>query len=286
MAKEEVVTPDSTQVEEDVVEEVVQPEEVVESEPISEDLPGEVAPVEEDDEQGVPFKNRYYEMKRKEELARKEKEETTQLLREIRENQVSQEKKYSEAELVAFAARDDTDPAHAKWALGEADKIRNEKTENAVQVALKGYKETETNKRLIDETFRSVTARHPDIAIKDANGNFIAWNEKSKMAHRMAHYMEDPALQKDPRGLKVAAALAYEDLAQTKGVKTAAELQAQKRKVKVLQRKTEVESGTTNVSEDTSAYKTSVEQAKKTGSTKDTKNAFGQVLRQKGMIKD
>ncbi len=274
---EEVVQPEQ----ENVVEEVVQPQEPVETvvEP-SETPPAEVPAVLPDvDEAGVPYKNRYMEMKRKNEATTVELGEIKEMVKGLQTSQ--QQPKHTKEQLMEFIAKEETEPGHRTWALQELNKLEEAKVSETIKKEFSTYEQKQTAERTRSETFSQVIQRHPEIILKDAAGNMAGWNTKSPLFQRMDFYMADPELAKNPRGLRVAIALAKEDLSGGQAVKTK-QLKAQ---VKTLQKGTLVEGGGKPVQVAKTSLKKAVE-ASRDGTMKSGTAAMSEILKKQGVIKE
>lgn len=283
--------------EENVVEEVVQPvvEEKVEGvvveeatppqEPVEpvvetpETPPAEVPAVLPDvDELGVPYKNRYMEMKRKNEATTVELGEIKEMVKGLQTSQ--QQPKHTKEQLMEFIAKEETEPGHRTWALQELNKLEDAKVSETIKKEFSTYEQKQTADKTRADTFSQVIQRHPELILKDAAGQMVGWNTKNPLLQRVDFYMADPELANNPRGLRVAVALAKEDLSGGQAVVTK-KLQAQ---VKTLQKGTLVEGGGKPVQVAKTSLRKAVEESRD-GTMKSGTNAMSEILKKQGLIK-
>jgi len=186
---------------------------------------------------GVPWRNRAAEWKRKSEDNTAQLSELKVMVQGLQSAQ--QQTKPTKEQLMAFISNDDTEPSHRNWALKEMDKLEEVRVSDTIRkefVAYETKRKAETDKAA---TFNYIIQRHPDICIKDGAGRFVGWNTKNPIVQRMDVYMRNPEIANNPQGLRVALALAKDDLSGTQ-VANQQKLQTQ---VKTLQKGTLVEGG-------------------------------------------
>lgn len=260
-------------------EESAQPQEV-ESQPAQETQSGEGhQPVEEQtDEMGVPFKNRYMEMKRKyEDLDGK----FSKVMDKLEGLNGSQQQQYTPEQLEAYANQTDN-PAYSQWAAGEAQRLRKEQERkeyaNIVEKKLTEFQTKQKAEQEKQQIFGQVVQRHPDLVKKDNAGNVMGWNTKSPLYQRASQYMSDPQLRNNPKGLRVAVALANEDLAVTSGKKTQQQVDKQKQEIRNLQKKTLTEGGGVKGGQPSSPRRDAIERARESGHIKDATQAMKHIL--------
>jgi AraC-like DNA-binding protein len=235
------------------------------------------------DDLGVPWKNRYMESQKK---LDKMAEQLNTVAQKVESSVGQKEEKYSIEELQSFIEEADN-PAHKNWARKEIQRIQKEEVGNTVKSVINEWKTEQEKQQLKQSALQTVMTRYPDAFSKDANGNFVGWNPSSPMAQRIGFHMQDPEIANNPRGLTVAAALAYSDLAQsqlTSTVKTATKLKSE---VKDLQKKTLTEGG--GVSSPPPAktpLNSANERFKQSGSIKDGTTVFKEILKGRGRIKE
>lgn len=283
--------------EENVVEEVVQPvvEEKVEGVVVEEATPPQepVEPVVETpeippaevpavlpdvDELGVPYKNRYMEMKRKNEATTVELGEIKEMVKGLQTSQ--QQPKHTKEQLMEFIAKEETEPGHRTWALQELNKLEDAKVSETIKKEFSTYEQKQTADKTRADTFSQVIQRHPELILKDAAGQMVGWNTKNPLLQRVDFYMADPELANNPRGLRVAVALAKEDLSGGQ----ASETSKLKAKVKTLQKATLVEGGGKPVQVAKTSLRKAVEESRD-GTMKSGTNAMSEILKKQGLIK-
>lgn len=259
-------------------EETTQPQEA-ESQPSQEIPSGEgQQPVAEKDEMGVPFKNRYMEMKRKyEDLDGK----FSKVIDKLDGLDGSKQQQHTPEQLEAYANQTDN-PAYSQWAVSEAQRLRKEQERkeyaNIVETKLTEFQNKQQAEQQKQQTFGRVVQRHPDLVQKDATGNVMGWNTKSQLYQRASQYMSDPQLRSNPQGLRVAVALANEDLAATSGRKTQQQVNKQKQEIRNLQKQTFTEGGGVTGGQSSSPRRSAVERVRKTGNMKDGTEAMKYIL--------
>ena len=235
------------------------------------------------DEMGVPWKNRAMESQRK---LDKISEQYNTILEKIDSNTGQKEEKYSIEELEEFSATTDN-PAHRKWAQGEIRRLHKEELANVVRSEIGKTKAVEQAERTKVDALQATMARYPNAFRKDANGNFIGWDPNSPLAQRIGYHMQDPEIANNPRGLVVAAALAYSDIGQGQVAQSRATAAKLKSDVKSLEKKTLTEGAGVN---SPPKPKTPLDNAKaklqESGTVKDGAAAFKQVLKQRGRISE
>ena len=241
----------------------------------------EVAGVQSDvDEMGVPFKNRYYEMKRKYEDVSSKQDQILQKMDNFQGQQ--QQPKHTKEELMAYISKEDTEPAHRVWALTEMNKLEEQKVSETIDQKFQTLQKQQTAERVKNETFNFVIQRHPEIAIKDNAGNFVGWNTKSPIVQRMDAYMRNPDIANNPSGLRVALALAKDDLS---GSQVASQ-QKLKTQVKTLQKGTMIEGGQTTSVQETDSLSRAKDTLRKSGTVKDANKAVSAWLKKQGKFEE
>jgi len=268
----------ATEPEQNLNEEAVQPQENVETQSGTPIIPsGEVTPVQSDvDEMGVPWRNRAAEWKRKSEDNTSQLSELKEMVQGLQSTQ--QQSKPTKEQLMAFISNDETDPSHRNWALKEMDKLEEAKVSETIKKEFTAYetkRKAETDRAA---TFNYVTQRHPDITIKDAAGRFVGWNTKNPLVQRMDVYMRNPEIANNPNGLRVALALAKDDLSGTQVANT----QQLKTQVKTLQKGTLIEGGSPAPTGATDNLNRAKENLRKTGSKKDALAAVTEWHKKQG----
>ena len=232
------------------------------------------------DEFGVPYKNRYMEMKRKYEDVSSKQDQILQKMDNLQGQQ--QQPKHSKEELMAYISRDDTEPAHRAWALTEMNKLDEQNVSNKIEQKFQTLQKQQKAEQVKTETFTFVTQRHPEITIKDNAGNFVGWNTRSPLVQRMDAYMRNPDIANNPAGLRVALALAKDDLSGGQ----LANQQKLKTQVKTLQKATMVEGGETKSVQVTDNLSRAKDTLRKSGTVKDANKAVSAWLKKQGKLEE
>lgn len=283
--KQEELEQTSADSQESVNEEITQPQQ--DTTPETPQLPPEQgdSSVDDFDEGGVPWKNRAMEFKRKYEDVDKKLSALGEKLDTISSGQKQQ---YTPEQLEMYAQQADN-PTHAQWAVQEARRLREQQqqqeTASIVEKKLTEFQQRQQQETTRNQVFQQVVSRYPELVQKDPTGNVLGWNQRDPLYQRINQYMRDPELQKNPRGLRVAAALANEDLALYKGQKSQAQVDKQKQEIKNLQKKTLVEGGGSAQEVDSSPIRKAVQTATKSGEMRDATAAMTEILKARGTIK-
>lgn len=232
------------------------------------------------DEMGVPWKNRAMEYRRKFEDVTSKQEEILSRLNTLQEGG---QRKYSETELRAFSEQTDN-PYHKAWASQEIEKLRAEQNAKLVRTEIEKFKTEQQQAQVKQQTYAEVAQNYSDAFVKDQAGNLVGWNNNHPLTQRIAYYMQDPDIQANPRGLKVAAALAYADLSRTTQPQTFAKEQKMKREIKNLQNKTLVEGSGASVQQEISPRRKAIDKLRQTGSAKDAADALKHIFKASGQL--
>ena len=272
----------ATEPEQNLGEGVVQPQENVEAQPETPIQPsGEVTPVPSDvDEFGVPWRNRAAEWKRKSEDNTTQLSELKGMVQGLQTTQ--QQTKPTKEQLMAFISNDETEPGHRTWALKEMDKLGEVKVSETIRKEFVAYETKHKAEKQKADTFDFVIQRHPEITIKDNAGNFVGWNTKNPIVQRMDVYMRNPDIANNPGGLRVALALAKDDLSGNQ-VATQQQLQTQ---VKTLQKGTLIEGGSPAPIGGVDNLTRAKENLRKTGSKKDALTAVTEWHKKQGKFEE
>jgi hypothetical protein len=264
------------------VQEVAQPEEKSVETPVEKKSVPEVRQpqVEEFDEMGVPYKNRYMEMQRKfKNLEDKFEKIQTQTTKQ------PETQKYTAEQLRAFAISTD-DANNRAWALNELEKVSEEKFNSVVENKLSTIQKQQREDNIRLQTFNGVVTRNPDMVVKDSNGNIVGFNTTNPLYNRMDFYMRNSEIASRPEALEIAEAFAYRDIAHAQKPVINNTIQKQANQIKSLQKKTMVEGSGKNSNVKVSSRQAAVDRAKQTGDIKDAANAMGAILRDAGIISD
>lgn len=234
------------------------------------------------DESGVPWKNRAFEWQRKtQELSEKLPEIIQGELQKFKENfQQPQQRKYTIAELEAFAQQS---PEYKPWVEEQKAQLLQEKLVSTIEEKLKA-RDTETQKLTQKQQAEaSVYRQFPNMFSKDSYGN-VTWNPADPMTQRVAAYMNDPELKSHPRGIEVAAKMAYADLAMSGIPVQVRKEQAMKTQMKSLEKKVMTEGGGKPVTQTVNPLRKNIDRLSQTGSLSDAKAAVSEYFKAIGKL--
>ena len=225
------------------------------------------------DEQGIPWKNRAFEWKRKtEELT----EKIPEIIRsEIQQLQTPKEQEYTVAQLEQYAQEN---PAYRPWVEEKKAELLQKKLtkdfDERLQVSEKQRQRVETEK--VSRTY--VESEYPNMFVKDASNRVIGINSKDPMVGIINQIMQDKRLSEQPDALAIAADIAYGRVQKMKSRQTETQQQQLKAEVKDLQKKTLVEAGGT-VTQTVSPKQSALNRLRETGSIKDAQEAVREILK-------
>jgi hypothetical protein len=241
----------------------------------------EVQAVEPVDETGVPWKNRAFEWQRKtQELTERLPNIIQEELQKFKQTSEPVQKKYTVAELEAFAQQS---PEYRPWVEEQKAQLLQEKMVATLETRLKANEEQTKAASLRQQSEAQVVRQFPNMFSKDANGN-IGWNHNDPMTQRMAAYLQEPELKANPRGLEVAAKLAYADLAMA-GVSVKVQTEQKlKTQVKALEKKVMTEGAGRPVVPQVAPMKKSMERLAQTGNLTDAKDAVQEYFKAIGRL--
>ena len=230
------------------------------------------------DEMGVPYHNRYMEMKRKNEGLESKMVELTEAVKNL--HSTTNKPKYTRSQLTAFIANPDTESEHRTWAISELEKLDEERFTSVVKKEIQTLTERQVQERAKTQSFNYVIQRHPEIAIKDNSGNFVGWNVKSPLFQKMDAYMRNPEIANNSSGLRVALALASEELS----IVQSAKQQKLKAQVKNLQKGTLVEGSGKTHTQVVDNLNKAKDSLRKSGHMKDASSAVKEWLKKQNKI--
>jgi len=283
--QQDVIVDSSPTENSDVIQEVVTPEQTVEDTSTTPDTePGE-APLTDVDDIGVPWKNRAMEAQRKLEKHAEELAKLNQLLQQQQSQAQPVQKQPTIGELKAFALNPDTSPEHAQWAYDEIHKIEQNEAKSLVEKELNSFRKQQLAEKQKADTFNAVINRNPDLAIKDAAGNFVQWNTKSPLFQKMNQYMANPRIANQPDALDIAEAFAMRDLARATTPQAMQKIVEQKAQISNLQKRTLVEGGVNAPIQNVSPRQVAIDKTK-SGNIKDGAVAMKEILKGQGIIKE
>lgn len=235
-------------------------------------LPDSVAgePQDEVDEKGVPWKNRAMEWRRKhDETVAK----IPQLIEDgLRKYSTGSKQEYTPEQLRTFAYQTDN-AAHQQWALGEASRIEGERNNKAmvdtIRTELDARERKVQEQQIKTQSVQYVFNNYPDMFVKNASGQIIGMNNRNPMTAIVNKIMEDPEAKNNPRGIMIAADIAFAQVARQGGLSAIQQNQKLKAEVKNLQRGTLIEGGGKQSVASKTAKQAALEKLQKTGSLQD-----------------
>ena len=286
---EESSAPVEETVTEPVTEEVVTEEVVADPQPEVEAQP-EPSPVPDSnqglyDENGVPWKNRAMEYKRKtEDLA----ERLPTMLEEAIAKSSTGQPKQSREELERFASYHAENPEYANWAKTELRKLDKEEQAGVVRNELERWKTEQDNNQRQQTSNNYAVQSYPDAFAKNVNGQFLLDNNgdpvpntTNQLGAILNNIISDPRMKSQPDKLAIASDIAYAHyMKQTQG-KTMQTTQKLKEEVGSLKKKTLVEGGGKASQAVTPAHVKALDRLSKTGTIGDAQDALSALLKSK-----
>jgi hypothetical protein len=233
------------------------------------------------DEMGVPYKNRFYEMKRKyDDVQGNLPNMIQEAVQRAIPTQQAPQPQYTEEQLIQF--KNETEDNRAKaWAEMELRKIDDRKSEQKFKSIID---EREQRIRVEQEqsmAFQAVRNKYSVAFNPDGspNGNHPLTQKTIQI------YNSDPNLQRDGRGLLKAADMAFADYALQQSPQLAQQTKQLKRQVKKLEKATLVEgSGQPQSAGTKNPLNVAKEKLYKTGKTEDLAAVTKELMRARGMI--
>ena len=233
------------------------------------------------DEIGVPYKNRFYEYKRKyESLESNLPSMIQQAVREVIPQQTTQAPQYSEEQFVEYKNSTD-DPKAKAWAEIELRRLDERKQEARFKSIIEERDKKMRTEQEQQESFNIVRQKYSVAFNQDGSPNI-----NHPLTQRTIQiYNSDPDLQRKGNGLLIASDRAFADYALQQSPQLAQQQKQLKRQVKKLEKATLIEGGgQQQVSNAKSPLSLAKERLAQTGSEKDLKNVTKELLRARGMI--
>ncbi|HHI04320.1 MAG TPA: hypothetical protein ENL45_02125 [Candidatus Woesearchaeota archaeon] len=236
--------------------------------------------VEEVDEMGVPYKNRFMEYKRKyEELNQK----VQTLEQQLSQPQTAQQRKYTIQELEAYAQ---ANPEFRPWVEEEKAKILKEELLKATEEKVKQAEAQRAAEIKRQQALQYVINNYPDAFKKSADGKIVDWNPAHPLTKQIGILMQDPRFANDPEGLIAAADIAYARYMRQQTPKIQAQIKQVSMENKQLQKKTLVEGGSAQPQESATPVRKTIEKVRQTGSIKDASQAMKEIFKAKGVLEE
>jgi hypothetical protein len=232
------------------------------------------------DETGVPWKNRAFEWKRKNEETI---ERIPSLIDEAFKNNFqqygkTQQREYTIAELEQFAQ---ANPDHRPWVEEQKFKLLEERQAKRIKQETDAERQRLLNEQYRGQAFNYVANTYPELFVKNQKGEILGVNQQSPMKAVIDRYMANPEFANNPFGLRVAADAAYGEVLRSQ--QGANQLKEQKLKAEVahLQKQTLVEGGGKASVQSVPEHRKAIDKAKQSGKIQDVADAIGAILKAK-----
>lgn len=234
------------------------------------------------DEYGVPYKNRFFEQKRK-------YEETIEKLPSLVEDAVSK----SFQSHGQTAQPDPTISQLEQYALEHPEQrpyVEEKKAELIRKQLAREVEEKFTSRekaREVDikkqQSLAYVQATFPDAFVKNQQGQIVDWNRQSPLTQHIFNIMQDPRLSKGENGdeLALAAEIASARVMRQQQPVIQQKLQQQKAEIGNLQRQTMVEGGQRSNVQPVPEYRQAIDRAKQSGNVRDVAEALKAIAKAK-----
>lgn len=230
------------------------------------------------DENGVPWRNRAAEWKRK---VGDVAESLPDLINNAVQTSMQKQDKlqYSIEQLEQFAAETDQ-PGNAAWARGEIRRMEKEGQAEVVKREINSWKQEQSDRETVRNSFNYAVAQYPECFVRDKSGRITGqWNNNHPLTQGIAIIMQDPRLKGNPDALAIASDIAYGRFIKSKAGQSAAANSTLKNEVKSLQRKTLVEPGTKTVTRIATPHRKAIDKFKQSGSLKDATEAMKAIYK-------
>lgn len=244
--------------------------------------PGTAA-VEEDenDDRGVPWKNRALENQRKlSELSESIPKLVEQALAEKMGKEQTTEPKYTFSQLEALALEK---PEYRPWVEEQKEKLREERAQQKLAEAISKTEKAKEADMKRQKALGYVIESYPEVFVKDKTGRALDWDNNHPMSTEIARIMKDPRFAGDPDGLTAAADIAYAKFSRGQLGKYEKQVKQMTQKLKKAETQTLVEgSGKTPATKTTDDVRKAIDRLSQTGSKADAQAAIKAYLRKSG----
>ena len=231
------------------------------------------------DDSGVPYKNRYFEWKRKaEDLSDKLPSLVEDTIQKTMSQYQQPKQEYTVAQLEAFAQQN---PEHRGWVEEEKEKIRTKNLTKILDEKLSADRQRIEADAKRQQALKYTMDNYPEMFVKDNTGRTVDWNQQSPLLREVNNIMQDPRIKDAPDGLMIATDLAWARLERVNRVKSSQKQQKLQSEVKQLQKRTLVESGSSQADAATTPKQEAIERLKQTGSMTDAEQAIREMVRAK-----
>ncbi len=244
-------------------------------------------PVEEVDSMGVPYKNRYHEMKRKYEDTSTKISNMESILQNLQTSQQETQQTYTIADVEEYIRtnKDELSPAQIGQLEQEKSRLLEERIVGTIREENKKQHQAIQAEQIKVQSLQAVAQSFPDAFAKDASGKIIGWDNSSPLTQRIMQYGQDPSISSRPDGLIYAAKLAYADTVTSGLLKANSKVATQQAEIGELQRKTAIEgNGVGNVA-GVPTRVSMINEAANSGTRKAARTAFQQMMVDSGRLK-
>ena len=233
------------------------------------------------DEFGVPYKNRFFEQKRK-------SEEIIEKLPSLMEDAISKalsskqvtqpEVTISQLEQYALEHPEQRPFVEEK----KAELIRKQLSREVEDrfSAREKLREADIKKQ---QSLSYVQANFPEAFVRNQQGQIVDWNREHPLTRHIFQAMTDPRLAKGENGdeLAVAADIAYARFMRSQQPAIQQKIQQQKAEIGNLQRQTMVEGGARSNVQPVPEFRQAIDRAKQSGNVRDVAEALKAIAKAK-----
>lgn len=240
---------------------------------------------EEVDEKGVPYKNRYEEMRRKHDQV---VESIPQMIEQTLNNNLNkyqtqnkqEPQEYSIEQIEQFVGEN---PQYRAWGEQEKSKLIAKQAVDELEKRMSAKEQKREFESKRNQAEAQLKTEFPDIFTKDSYGRDVL-DPSNALVREIAGIMRDPDLQKRADGLYVATEIAYaRQMRRTAGSNVKKETKL-KQAVKNLEKKTFTEGGQKSQAVVRDDVKDAISDLKKTGSKQDVARAVSAYFKKAGYI--
>lgn len=230
------------------------------------------------DENGVPYKNRMFEWKRKaEDLAERLPSLVEEKINQAfaQQGNQAQKKEYTIAELERFAIEN---PEHRPWVEEEKAKVIRTQLAKEMDEKIQVDRKRQESDVRRQQSLKYVMDNYPEMFVKNSNGQITSWDNSHPLTQQIGVFMNDKRFADDPEGLMAAADIAYARMARGQQPIVNQQQKKLKQEVKDLQRKTMIEGGGKAAQPTSDPVRSSIDRLKSTGSMKDAEEAMAAIF--------
>ena len=234
------------------------------------------------DENGVPWKNRAMEYRRK-------TEELVDKLPTLLEEAISKKEgkpQYTRDQLESFREQNIDNPQYTRWANDEIRKLEKLEIQQLTKEEISRFKQEQENIVKRQQANSYTVNKYPDAFLRGINGQYVVDkggdpipNQQHPVGRMMAGYLGDPDLQRRPDKLYIASKLAYADYIESNQGKTMKQQQKLKEEVGSLQKKTLTEGSGKSAPQPIPVHRKALDKLKQSGKIDDAKLALDALLK-------